>query len=547
MANQLTLEQRPYAIDPTTKLMILDGIFIKSLNNGQALMRVKFQNPLYVDRPWSPPYLIGLKLSSNTFSIFNLPEPSVFPYNMALILATRPYFYKEFLVNLSETTIGKNDFTIHVKFWSLFAPFGFPEDFQFDYDTATGYSAEFLFAGQIFVADASFDVQTRSAQIDVPQGSITVEWTGVQIFSNRAIKGDLPCGLTQLALPKKYHTKINFTPRYEGLHGPIPFDDPWWKAVALCVAIIAGLIAGVWALGGWIGWWDNPIGHVEQGSADPETGEVCRDCSPPDVGNGYTSVSADPVWGAFLTLAVLAGAVALSDLIDPYRRGEAASPPKDKDLTQAETLDFELDYINLPLPGFPFRIGVDWEFTRHGVNLQDYPKVVQRDDEVNIHYLDQVNVNTIDGNTDYPRSTTRELIITADLTSQAFEARSKKEIADKERAMPPEFYVYGVLRHRASGRTKTAIFRNDGNYPDVSQNDRIFTGTFPIVEVDPLGDYDIMVMVQNVNNAPSEWEAVEKAQVIGGFLYSRNFRIRHDQNTGSCKYEPRWDLAIRLV
>ena len=47
MTRLIELDQRPYSIDPITMLMMPDGIFIRSINQGLSIMRVKFPNPDY--------------------------------------------------------------------------------------------------------------------------------------------------------------------------------------------------------------------------------------------------------------------------------------------------------------------------------------------------------------------------------------------------------------------------------------------------------------------------------------------------------------------
>lgn len=73
------------------------------------------------------------------------------------------------------------------------------------------------------------------------------------------------------------------------------------------------------------------------------------------------NVIADVALGAF---AVLAIAAALSDEIDPHRRGQKATPVAAGERTKRETVSVELKYPTIPFPGQPYKVGVKWDYTR---------------------------------------------------------------------------------------------------------------------------------------------------------------------------------------
>lgn len=62
--------------------------------------------------------------------------------------------------------------------------------------------------------------------------------------------------------------------------------------------------------------------------------------------------------------AAVALAAALSDTIDPTRRGQQATTPPPGALTVAETHKVSLKYPDLPLPGTPFQTDTAWAYTR---------------------------------------------------------------------------------------------------------------------------------------------------------------------------------------
>jgi hypothetical protein len=71
-----------------------------------------------------------------------------------------------------------------------------------------------------------------------------------------------------------------------------------------------------------------------------------------------------PVSSFLAWLAVMAGVVALSDVRDPTRRGEDATVPAAGERTTSESVDVALEYPDFPIPGTPYRVDVDWSYTR---------------------------------------------------------------------------------------------------------------------------------------------------------------------------------------
>ena len=90
----------------------------------------------------------------------------------------------------------------------------------------------------------------------------------------------------------------------------------------MIVAAFTGLNAGAWDLGGELGWWESHIYYKEEGTYDPDTGEYCTGCSP----GSYTLYHGDPLFVLLILACALGVAVGLEDLLDPYQRGENASP-----------------------------------------------------------------------------------------------------------------------------------------------------------------------------------------------------------------------------
>ncbi len=514
---KINLEQRPFAIDTITKMMLPDGIFIKSHNGGNALMRAKLLNPVYNQRSQLPRLYFLQNVESSEIIIQNGEQLS-----WKGVFSNQEYFYWDFLVNLSSASIGKHKITINIKLAHSRDPF-------------FGGRSPIEFIGEIYVADAHFDASKLDGAAYFPEGKLNFKIIGSHIFRDKKFRNEkLP---TSIILPKEISSEIKFAQPFDGLYGPIPFNDPWWKVAGWIVAGIAGAVAGIWVVGGELGWWDSPIYHKEEGTYNPETGERCPDCGP-GPRDQYTYIQGDPLWGVFVAACALGVAVGLADLIDPYRRGESKSVPKDGDKTVSERLDFTIDYMQFPLAGTSYKIGVDWKFQRHGTIVNRYDAVNENDEQQNIHYLSEYNVYTSDGQLEYPINTTHQIDIIVDFRKSEEFIRFKKEVTEGLRKKIPEFYVLGYLRNRHTGVLKSAIF---------TRNNNIYVGSFILFDHDPLGEWDVMVVVQNVNNADSEYTAEEKAEIIGGFIYSKNFIFIQHRDDNKCMITPNWDITIKLI
>ncbi len=87
---------------------------------------------------------------------------------------------------------------------------------------------------------------------------------------------------------------------------------------------------------------------------------------------GTTNVVAATAAAVFAAAVI---AAALSDEIDPHRRGEEATPVSPGERTFSETVSTRLDYPVIPFPGRPFSVGVKWQYTRK-TNLREVTHAV---------------------------------------------------------------------------------------------------------------------------------------------------------------------------
>lgn len=73
------------------------------------------------------------------------------------------------------------------------------------------------------------------------------------------------------------------------------------------------------------------------------------------------NVIADVAAGIFAAAVM---AAALSDEIDPHRRGQDATPVDPGERTLREVVSTEIDYPQIPFPGQPYKLGVKWKYSR---------------------------------------------------------------------------------------------------------------------------------------------------------------------------------------
>ncbi|MEA2602179.1 MAG: hypothetical protein QOF89_3171 [Acidobacteriota bacterium] len=79
----------------------------------------------------------------------------------------------------------------------------------------------------------------------------------------------------------------------------------------------------------------------------------------------YRGVDNPIVDASVAVFAAAALAAALSDEIDPHRRGQEATIPDAGERTLREVVSVSLDYPEIPFPGRSYSMGVDWTYQRH--------------------------------------------------------------------------------------------------------------------------------------------------------------------------------------
>lgn len=119
---------------------------------------------------------------------------------------------------------------------------------------------------------------------------------------------------------------------------------------------------------------------------DSEVSLDPADCCP----NGqlhYRGVDNPIVDASAGVFAAAALAAALSDEIDPHRRGQDRTVPGPDERTVKEIVSVALKYPEIPFPGRPFKVGAEWTYRRHtDVQILDYAASETKQNEHVIDY-----------------------------------------------------------------------------------------------------------------------------------------------------------------
>jgi hypothetical protein len=367
-ATPLLVTTRPFAIEPITGIMLSDGIFDNALH--ELLISCHVTNTSGSDQTGVSVYLEsvsdpGIVVTGKTF---HLP---VVKAGASVLLS----WFADF-----EAAVPGKPLVSFVA-------------------TATGHE-QTRSIRQIFVSETRYDDVTDVYVCRVPEGELHI--------SRLAAIPPGPGGWLPMPPPPPPHDDPDWEPKpwpgphvpdgitmswypapaYPGTHGPLPFDDPWWKILALIVALIAlivGIIAAVIT--------KKPFNIGIKGKFDvSDQGLETKCCTPAPKGGVKAAASVAGVCGAIASAGL---ATALSDAADPFRRGQAATPPGGGELTTVEHVTASWTYLDPPLAGTPYRTGVRWNY-RRVTTVRSYSYSVSETQQ-HIHVTKNVTVTTSGG------------------------------------------------------------------------------------------------------------------------------------------------------
>ncbi|MBN2056912.1 hypothetical protein JW905_18445 [bacterium] len=316
-------------------------------------------------------------------------------------------------------------------------------------------------------------------------------------------------------------------PPYAGIHGDLPFSDPWWKIFAWIIAAIAAIVAIVAAALG-----EGTAGTSVSGTFDETTGDV--DCCAPDPG-GVPGDDSMTVAGVASAIATGAAVVGLSDSADPWWRGQDATPPAAGELTTAEKVDVEFSYPDgAPLAGRAYAVDVKWEYQRITTG-NTYTHAVS-ETQTNIHVNGGVEVEV----PAVHHAFSKPLVI---------KARFKRE--DGTYFVGEDLYAFTLLRS-PDDMYFLVNLTDDGIEHDEKPNDGEYTGAIDLERAYRMllkqrlkldGLWRVYVFAQDVNGATPDMLPHVAAKQIGGFMIASGLQLTFDP-TLPCPLEAQATVTV---
>jgi hypothetical protein len=485
-ATPMTVEKRPFSVEPFTKTMLPDGIFDTALK--KQLITCFFTNTS------------GAALNDVTIYLEGVGDPGIVPVAQTHHFAQVPAGASVRVAWLADFELG----TPGKKLVSLIAQ-------------AAGMTSSRIIK-KIFVSQTRRDPVTGDYSCTVEEGTLVV--------SELTVHGPRgkwrPCGeqrereecppVTGPWVPARMTAVWQPNPSYAGVHPDLPFGDPWWKILAWIVAAVAAIVAIVAAALG-----EGTAGTAVGGSFDETTGDV--ECCEPDPG-GIPGDDGMTVAGVASAVATAAAVVGMTDEADPWWRGQEATPPAAGEVTLSEKLDIRFAYPDgAPQVGVDYPVHVAWRYARvtSGSTYTHEVDEVQR----NIHVAGPVTV-------DVPA------------VHHAFAAplviRCKFEKDGGGHFTGDDLYAFCLLRSPDDMYVFLDL-KDDGIEHDEAANDGIYTGSIHLEEVYRLllknklrleGTWRVYVFAQDINDATEDMKPEVAATHIGGFVVASGIHITFD-------------------
>ena len=483
-ATPMDIRLRPYSVEPFTKVMLPDGIFDTALFSQEITCHYTNES--------------AATLHNVTIYLEGVGDPGIVPVPHTHTFGEIPAGASvrvAWLADFRNATPGK-------KIVSVIAE-------------ANGHDLKRALK-KIFVSSTVRDTTTGDFHCTIPEGTFIVsrlevigprnKWRPCSDRDEKCVPSSgpwVPARLTITFVPN---------PGYAGIHGDLPFSDPWWKILAWIIFAIATIVAIVAAAHG-----EGTAGTAVSGEFDETTGDV--DCCEPDPG-GIPGDSTT-VAGVASIIATTALAVGLSDDADPWWRGQEATPPANGLLTVSESVDVKFAYpAGAPQAGEAYPVDVDWTYVRHLSNGSTLTHTVQ-ETQKNIHLSGGVEIEA-------PAE------IFAFQEPLVIKARIKRE--DGTLFSGEGLHVFCMLRSPDDLYFHLPLL-DDGVAPDEKANDGTYTGEISLEEIYPIllkrkakleGLWRIYLFAQDINSATPDMAPEVAATNIGGFMVASAIQITFD-------------------
>lgn len=475
-ATPMQVLSRPFAIEPVTNIMLPDGIFDNALYNLRIAAHYTNQS--------------GAALTNVSIYLESVGDPGIVPVAKTHHFASIPAGASVLVMwdaNFEHAAPGKRLVSFVAK--------------------ADGFDVRRTIQ-QIFVSQTRFNSATNSYTCTVEEGTLTVSnssaiiprktWNGND-DKHCVCPGDgpsVPTGMTLVWAPN---------PSYAGIHGDLPFSDPWWKILALIVLIIAAIVAIVAAALG------AGKASFSVGGTFDET-EPSVSCCTPKVTGEFT------VAGVASAIASVAAIVAMSDAADPFWRGQEATPPAVGEVTIGERVVAKWAMPDAPNAGRAFPVDVQWEYSR--ITTEKSYTYGVSETQTNIHVSDGVGVET-------------------PVTVHPFKplwVRAKFHKTGGALFSGADLYAFALFR--APGNLYFVVpLTDDGLGFDTAANDGVYAGSLDLERayrellkknLDVHGVWQVYVFAQDVNLTKPGTPPEIAAQHIGGVFVASAIHITFD-------------------
>lgn len=481
-ATPLQVLTRPFAIEPVTNIMLPDGIFDNALYNLRIACH--FSN------------VSSNALNNVSFYLESVGDPGIVPVAKTLFFASIP-------AKASVLVMWDADFQNASPGKRLVSFVARADGFQ---------SCRSI--RQIFVSQTRYNNASNNYTCTVEEGTLTV--SNISAIAPDATWGvrdgrdkECHCPPTGPWVPTGMTLAWAPSPAYSGVHGDLPFSDPWWKILAIIVAVVAAIVALVAAALG------AGKASFSVGKTFDETQPSVSCCSLKGAASGKPEFTVAGVASAIASGAV---AVACSDIADPFWRGQEAAPPVSGELTLGEKVIAKWSLPEAPNAGKAYSADVEWTYTRFTTGNTYNHSVSET--QTNIHVSDGVDVET-------------PAIV------HAFEplwVRAKFHKKNADLFKGAELYAFALFR-APQGLYFVIPLADDGLVFDPAANDGIYAGTLDLERAyrlllryneDVHGIWSVYLFAQDVNLTKPGTPPQIAAQHIGGFFVASALTITFD-------------------
>lgn len=348
-ATPLQVLTRPFAIEPVTNIMLPDGIFDNAIYHLRIAAHISNMSTA--------------ALTNVTVYLESVGDPGIVPVARTFFFASIPAGASMLVMwdaNFEHATPGKRLVSFVAR--------------------ADGHESRRSIQ-QIFVSQTRFDSASNSYTCTVEEGTLQVSklqghlpgkgWGGGGQGDGKDCRCPpglgpvVPTGVTMAWAPN---------PAYAGVHGELPFADPWWKILALIVLIVAALVAIIAAALG------AGKASFNVGGTFEETDPSVQCCTPKGAAPPKPEFTVAGVASAIASAAIV---VACSDVADPFWRGQQATVPAAGELTLGERVVAEWKLANAPNAGVPYTADIAWTYQRF-TSGASYQHAVS-ETQVNVH------------------------------------------------------------------------------------------------------------------------------------------------------------------